>query len=210
MDGPALQRRWRDLLGSLGTAGPVADQLYGQIAQRYVEPGRYYHTLEHIAEVLDAVDRLAALAHNRPALELAAWLHDVVYDSRASDNEEQSAAFATEVLHGLGVPEPLVAATGQLILRTKTHQAPEGEEDARVLIDADLAILGAPPSWYERYAGAIRREYAWVPDDRYRAGRRQVLERFLARERIYYTEPMFQALEAAARRNLSQEIESLR
>jgi predicted metal-dependent HD superfamily phosphohydrolase len=205
----ALQVRWRNLLGSFGAAGPVADAFYTKLADRYTAAGRYYHTLEHITDVLETIDQLQNLARHRPALEFAAWFHDVIYDTRARDNEEKSAAFAEDALRGLRLPEEVVAATTSFILRTKTHWAPPEEVDARILIDADLAILGASEARYAWYAEAIRREYAWVPEDRYRAGRRQVLEAFLARERIYHTEPMFQALEAAARRNLSQEVESL-
>jgi predicted metal-dependent HD superfamily phosphohydrolase len=78
-----------------------------------------------------------------------------------------------------------------------------------VLLDADLAILAATEAEYSRYAQAIRHEYAWLPENEYRAGRRGLLERFLALDRIYRTEKMFQAGEEQARRNMRKEIEGL-
>ena len=71
-----------------------------------------------------------------------------------------------------------------------------------VLLDADLAILGASEDRYARYARDIRAEYAWVPDADYRAGRSRVLQHFLALPRIYFTDVMFEEGEQRARANL--------
>ena len=72
-------------------------------------------------------------------------------------------------------------------------------------LDADLAILGASPERYARYAADIRKEYAWVPEPEYRAGRAAVLNRFLALPRIYHAEPLFAEGEERARVNLRAE-----
>ena len=45
-----------------------------------------------------------------------------------------------------------------------------------------------------------------MPEAEYRTGRAAVLRRFLERDRIYFTEPMWREREAAARRNLSAEV----
>ena len=79
----------------------------------------------------------------------------------------------------------------------------------QTLLDADLAILAADELLYDAYAEAIRREYAWVPEGDYRAGRVRVLERFLARPRIFFTPPMAEA-ETRACDNLAREIGRLR
>jgi predicted metal-dependent HD superfamily phosphohydrolase len=89
---------------------------------------------------------------------------------------------------------------------TRDHRADPSDTGALLLVDADLAILGAPPEMYKVYARAIRREYAWVPDADYRVGRRAVLQRFLDRPRIFGTESLYQERELAARRNLAAEI----
>ena len=96
-----------------------------------------------------------------------------------------------------------------LILATKhTGDVPD-TPDAAAFLDADLAILGAAEARYARYAADIRKEYEWVPEEPYRAGRRAVLEGFLERERIYRTAVMFDEGEGAARRNLPAEIDRL-
>src|SRR5690242_20725665 len=110
--------------------------------------------------MLKTVDVLSDHCRDRGAVRLAAWYHDAVYDSHATDNEERSADMARSALSRLRVPGDRVESVARLILATKTHQT-DGDPDAAVLLDADLAILGSEPEQYDRYAKAIRREYAW-------------------------------------------------
>jgi predicted metal-dependent HD superfamily phosphohydrolase len=149
------------------------------------------------------VEALAAKAHFPEVVKLSAWLHDVIYDSKASDNEERSACYAEKLCAELGIAEGRRIAA--MILKTKTHGA-DGDMDAQILIDADLAILGGTETDYRAYAQKIRQEYGWVPQDRYQEGRRRILEGFLARPRIYQ---LLGHLEEPARRNLAAEIADL-
>jgi predicted metal-dependent HD superfamily phosphohydrolase len=202
-----LQLAWWDLQWPFGRRDEVVSGILERLLACYAKSDRFYHNWDHLEAVLLTVDQLRDQVQDLDAVRLAAWFHDVSYDSRARDNEEQSAADARESLCALWVYDRLFDVVPALILCTKTHRAYDA--DSAVLIDADLAILGAPEAEYAAYAAAIRREYAWVPEDAYRVGRRQVLERFLGRERIYFTPPMRQAREDQARRNLRQEIDSL-
>jgi predicted metal-dependent HD superfamily phosphohydrolase len=196
------RQRWRFLLRAWDVDAARADGKFDEIAAAHAEPGRFYHTLDHVLDVLTIVESLGSHAENLNAVKLAAWLHDVVYDSKASDNEERSARHAEALCAELGIPVGRVVA--RLIRTTRTHAADDA--DARVLLDADLAILGAGPDVYSDYAAKIRREYAWVPAPDYRAGRRKVLESFLSRPRIYH---YLEDREASARRNLTAEIAEL-
>lgn len=194
------RQRWHDHLRSWDVGMTQAEQKFDEICRAHDGPGRFYHTLDHVLAVLDTVESLASHATNLNAVKLAAWLHDVIYDSKASDNEERSAEYAERSCQELSIPEGQRVAA--LIRKTKTHEAGD-DVDAQVLLDADLAILGASESEYQAYAENIRREYAWVPEPEYRKGRRQVLERFLARPRIFH---LLSHLEAPARRNMIAEI----
>ena len=128
-----------------------------------------------------------------------------------ADNEERSAALAHTLLGPLGIAEGLLAEASRLILLTKTHNCSNDDRDGQMLLDADLAILGADGNDYDTYARAIRREYAWVPNEEYRKGRLRVLETFLSRERIYRTDELHRAAEEIqGRRNLRREIDALR
>jgi predicted metal-dependent HD superfamily phosphohydrolase len=202
----AMQRSWVNLLAPFGVTPTAAYPPFDRLVEAHAEPHRHYHTLEHVGEVLRVVGRLKG----GPAGQLAAWFHDAVYDSRAKDNETRSAELAVWELSAVGLPDEVTLRVAELVRSTAhfdggTFTGPEFD----ALHDADLAILGASEVRYERYAADVRKEYAWVPDADYRAGRRKVLESFLARERIYRTDVMFAEGEEAARRNMAAEVSAL-
>jgi predicted metal-dependent HD superfamily phosphohydrolase len=199
-----LEWYWLALLQQWSCPDAASRQAFVDLAARYHTDDRPYHNLDHVSAVLEAVALLAK--YPAPALLLAVWFHDAVYDPRAGDNEENSAALAESVLASLGVPIAIRTETGRLIRLTKTHQPAELDRDGQILVDADLSILGAEETTYDRYARAIRQEYAWVPEDQYRAGRSRVLEGFLRRPRIFTTEVARARWEKAARANLQREL----
>jgi predicted metal-dependent HD superfamily phosphohydrolase len=110
------------------------------------------------------------------------------------------------VLGVAGVNADTIAEVKRLILATKTHKADDDDTDCKILLDADLSVLGSSPELYDLYSAAIRKEYHWVTEADYRTGRKLVLENFLKRERIYYTEYMHQKYEVLARENITREI----
>ena len=99
----------------------------------------------------------------------------------------------------------LIEETARLILLTKHHATVAGDRVGQLLLDADLAILGAAPEVYDRYAAAIRREYAWVDDAAYRKGRAAVLDRFLQRPRLYFTPFLHDRYQQKAHGNMERE-----
>ncbi|MEZ4592744.1 MAG: hypothetical protein R3D55_16590 [Chloroflexota bacterium] len=167
-----MHERWIDLAVSrLGIGELAAEAVWRDLVAAYGANGRFYHNLSHIEHALNVADQLKAVAVDFTAVQLALWFHDVVYDPRRSDNEAESAAYAERVLRPLGVPDDLLTKVRQLILATKSHEAPDDNPDVRVMLDADLAILSAPPKQYDAYAQAIRQEYSFVPDEAYGVGR---------------------------------------
>ena len=202
---PLLKAAWGGTARAAGIPQAQAPGILVDLGGRYSEPARHYHTLRHVAAMLKTLDPLRGRMEDATALELAVWFHDAVYDARRGDNEEESAAFADAVLTPAGVLEATRDRVRHLILATKTHSALPGDPDCRLLLDADLAILGAPPADYDAYAAAIRREYDWVSEADYKAGRVRVLSSFLNRDRLFHTDA-FSALEQPARANLGREI----
>ncbi|MEH1789066.1 hypothetical protein [Nostoc sp.] len=204
-----LFSNWQHTLQPFGVDQVAADKAFNLLVAAYSTPGRYYHTLKHIDHVLNTIQILQGYTNNVAAVQLAAWFHDVVYDSQAQDNEERSADYASELLSNLGIPEIIITTVTRLILNTKDHQAAVNDYDSQVLLDADLAILATDPVQYGEYTYGIRQEYAWVAEKNYITGRQQVLEGFLKRSRIYFTPLMLEFAEPSARGNIQGEIQSL-
>ena len=190
------------------------DSLLGGLLARHREPHRHYHTAKHVRWVLRHIDELAAaepIAH-RADVVAAAFYHDAIYDPTRSDNERQSAQLARRDLTTLGWSGERVERVGTMIEAT-AHGADADaplDTDTAVLLDADLAVLGADPAAYSAYVAGVRQEYAHVADDAWRAGRGAVLEGFLARDTIFSTATAQQWWEAQARGNLTAELAALR
>jgi len=199
---------WQRLWGELG-ARQVNGGLMNQLVAAYSEPQRHYHTLQHLRECLAHVDAAATLARRPAEVELALWFHDAVYEPRRADNEERSADWARASVRAAGCEEAAAQRVHALVLATRTHEAPADDPDTRLLLDIDLAILGAAPERFAQYERQIRAEYAHVPEADFRAGRARILAGLLARERLYATDPFRDALEQRARANLQQALAQL-
>ena len=100
----------------------------------------------------------------------------------------------------------MVDEVARLVRLTLTHDPAPDDVAGALLSDADLAVLGSGPERYARYAADVRAEYAHVGDDAFRAGRTAVLRSLLDRPRLYVTAEGHDRWDAAARRNLRDEI----
>lgn len=159
------------------------------------EPHRHYHTLNHVEAMLRH--------YNGTMREMIAaiWLHDIIYDPQASDNEERSADQARADLPQ-GIDTAIVV---RLILDSKHHKGGDPLTDA--FNDLDLGIIGSSARSYDRYSEQIRLEYAFVPDEVYRPARAGILRNF--NERQIFRTPAFSHLERQAHCNLQREIARL-
>jgi predicted metal-dependent HD superfamily phosphohydrolase len=181
--------------------------LHAAVLARYAEPHRAYHTGEHIARTLTLLDGVRGCLRRPDESELAVWLHDLVYDPRAADNEARSADLATAWLAEGGVDAALGARVRALILATG-HAAPPTDHDARYVVDADLSILGAAPADFDRYEIQVREEYRFLSEAEWRAGRARLLRGFLDHPQLFLTGE-FAVFEASARANLARSIRRL-
>lgn len=184
-----------------------------ELARLYTGEDRHYHGIRHIEALLALAGEYRAELNDPEAVEAAIWFHDAIYDSRAKDNETLSAALAANRLGGK-VSAPRLARIVAMIEATATHEVPAFEDasarnDAALLLDMDLSILGAPAAAFDAYEAAVRLEYGWVSEADWRAGRAAVLRNFLARPRIFHTDIFLARFEAQARENMQRSIAAL-
>jgi predicted metal-dependent HD superfamily phosphohydrolase len=200
-----LAARWGARMAALGVPpGASAPQLALLLAA-YGEPHRAHHRLEHVAHLFAELDGVP-LAD--AAVELATWYHDAVYRPGRPDNERRSAALAAGALEELGL-QRLAARVVQLIEATRLHRAEPDDDAALLFLDADLAILGAAPAVYERYADGVRAEHRAVPGFLFARGRRAFLAELLASPSIFRTSHFRDRYEQQAGENVRRELERL-
>ncbi|WHT16996.1 hypothetical protein N8J89_28195 [Crossiella sp. CA-258035] len=198
---------WVTAVTRLGGDSDTARRSGVELIERYREPHRRYHDLAHVEAVLrDSAWLGAELGLSEvdiAVLALAAAAHDVVYDGVPGQDERRSAEWARERLGAAGVAQEHRSAVARLVLATIDHL---GEDPLTLaLLDADLAVLGGTEAEYDRYARAVRAEYAHVSEPDWQRGRGAVLAGLIAREPLYRSAPARARWEARAKANLKRE-----
>lgn len=198
---------WQRAWSGTGAAGDGAS-VHAALVQRYAQPHRAYHTLQHLGECLAAFEPAHPLAAHAAEVEVALWFHDAVYEVLRHDNEEASAKWAQRALAAAGARPAAAERVAHLVLSTR-HLAPPRGDDESLLVDIDLAILGAGEARFAEYERQIRVEYGHVPEALFTQRRRALLQSFLARPRIYSTAHFHALLEQRARSNLERSLARL-
>ncbi|WP_462416961.1 HD domain-containing protein [Kytococcus sp. Marseille-QA3725] len=213
---PALIAWWSQDVQALAPDAPgsaVVDA-GARLLACWTEPHRAYHSTRHLVEMFWALEELQEAgeveAEEARTLRMAAWFHDAVYDATAAagENERASAGLARAELTGLGVSPTVVDEVERLVLLTFEHRAEKTDRSGRAFSDVDLWILSADADRYAEYTRQVRREYAHVPEELFRRGRRAVLEH-LGEGTIYTTPHALREWEPRARRNLERELATL-
>ena len=205
-----LKSDWLQLLTELKIDPIPGEKIFADLIKAYSGSRRHYHNLDHLLHILNSLAEVKEYINCFPALQLCAWFHDYTYEPQALDNEVQSAVYAERVLSKLGVKFDTVRLVQQIILSSRKHEPLLEETDNLYFLDVDLAILGASTDKYLAYSQAIRQEFGKVSDLDYQSGRTKVLQQFLDRDNIYYTDYFGDRLEPQARENLQTEINNLK
>ena len=208
MSDPLPRERFGDLWRRMGAADD-GRRVFEELLRAYQEPHRRYHGADHIRDCLIQLDGAPASGDTHDLAETALWFHDAVYVPGAVDNEARSAEWAARALTEAGAPEERAHQVARLVQLTD-HAQPADDPLGALVCDVDLSILGRPPEEFAEYERRIRAEYQRVPEPFYRMGRASVLAGLLAREPLYRSDHFRALYEAAARRNLTRSVESLR
>ena len=191
----------------------VPAELIAGLEERYSEPQRHYHSWAHVEALLRHFEDLRGEFSEADLVLWALYYHDVIYDPKEPDNEEQSAELLkAEAADYLSSKD--LRFTYDIIIGTKRHERVGEHSESRnydmaLFLDIDLSILAAPLSVFDEYELNIRKEYAFVPEEAFRKGRGDILKTFLNRPRIYYSDVCYDRWEAQARANLERSVERL-
>lgn len=139
------------------------------IIERYNEPHRFYHNLDHIRFMIAEANRKRILTNE---LFLAIIFHDIIYDPKSNDNEEKS----VELLYSYIKNDKI----GNAILDTKAHQP-------RSILSEQLCELDLYDCYnsYENFINfenKIFKEYQYVNYEKYKIGRLKILNELNVKE----------------------------
>lgn len=186
----------------------LIDNLWKELEQNYSGKKRFYHTLQHLENLLLQLNQVKEEIHNWDTLLFTLFYHDAVYNSLKADNEEKSAELAEKRMQQLAVPTETIDCCIEQILATKSHNH-STDSDTNYFTDADLFVLGENWETYATYLTNVRKEYSIYPDLIYNPGRKKVLNHFLAMDRIYKTDFFYDRYEKRAKENLQKELDLL-
>ena len=177
--------------------------LWNELFISYSNKSRHYHSLSHLETIYNQLKAFQLT----PAIEFAIFYHDIIYNTQEKNNEEKSAVFAEKRLKKLGVTHEVKKKVSELIIETKKHES--SSSDNALFLDADIAILGSKLEIYEIYRQKIRKEYSIYSDKEYREGRKNILEKFLKKEKLYLSNYFYNLYEEKARSNIKYELTAL-
>lgn len=219
-DDDGLVARFVAVVARAGGDALAAEPLARALLMAWSAPERRYHERQHLCDCLFELDALRADADATvaglaaaPAVELALWYHDVVYDTHVHDNEERSALRLVAEVESVGVEAEVVATAARLVRATAHLGRPADAvlaPDEALVVDIDLSILGQHPLRFADFEDGIGEEYAHVPTIALRWNRRRFLRRLQAAAQIFATPTMRARHEAAARTNLGALLASSR
>lgn len=185
---------------------------YSKLVRAYQERGRYYHTLGHIRQCLELVDRVRHILHHESTVRFALLFHDLVYDIKKEDKENVN--LSAEAAHAAAVELDVLSAGFKHDIKTYIMATHHDDRklvtvDEEFIADIDLAILGGDEEAYDRYRRGVRMEYASIPDDVFYPRRLAILEGLRARPELYRTELFKKRYLDLAHRNLDHEIREI-
>nr|XP_034302316.1 uncharacterized protein LOC117681522 isoform X2 [Crassostrea gigas] len=142
-----LHQRWLSTaIDVLKISGDLPQKWWGVIEGRYSEKQRHYHTLRHLEEMFQHFDKYFKKLNQPELVVLAIFFHDIIYDPKANDNEEESAEVFSQFSKEAGNLEAdKTDAVMKWILQTKSHSVKENsDKDLQFFLDMDMAVLGRP------------------------------------------------------------------
>ena len=174
-----------------------------ELIERYDAPTRHYHNIWHINDMLHIAN--GCRPTNTGIVGLIIWYHDAIYDATRNDNEEKSAELAVERLKPYLESTDVDYIANGIFLTKHQFSSHMLTRDMSIVIDSDLYILSH--DWcYTAYARAVRKEYIYLTDAAYIAGRKQFLEKMMKKDSFY---GILTTRNVKAKKNMQLELDSL-
>jgi len=145
-------------------------EFYHELKAKYGESHRYYHTWDHVLDLIDQVmDQYHHYFDND--LLLSILFHDAIYNPRDKDNEEKSAEYFKKYF-------PDNNLVYNAIINTKNHKMNDNfSQTSYILNQIDMSILyQSNMKTFIDYENKIMKEYQFIDYESYRKHRLDFLK----------------------------------
>ena len=193
---------WSTLSEEPEIAKLKAPEVLATLIKYYIGSDRHYHNISHILDCVNELQSFKLENIDHYKLFVALWFHDVIYDTRKNDNEQESANLFVKFAIESRMKDEHINEIVGMILATKSHIGKTELEE--YLLDIDLSILGQDKESLDRYDSNIRKEYSWVPDTEYNTARNKIMNNFYARTYIFKTKSFADKYEKKAKEYLKK------
>jgi len=200
-----LKARWNGLCKCIGVTDEISTQWWEFIETHYEEPTRFYHKFTHLEELFKYRDQFAAQLSDKDSVDLAIWFHDVIYNPKSKTNEEESAKVFEAFANQCNLNETKKVKVYDWIVATKDHQADHLDDDGKLFLDMDMAILGSKWPEYFTYTKLVREEYIHYSNLLWCIGRGMFVTKTLGSKQIFHTKFFHDQFEHEARTNMIKE-----
>lgn len=185
----------------------ISSDVFKYLSEKYQEPWRTYHNLNHILECLHHFDACKDHAQFADSIEFAIWFHDCIYEVGHTDNEVRSRDWFLEQSDGHLV-SGLRTVVAKLIMDTSRRSVPD-TSDGQLLADIDLTSFGLPWPAYMKDSMAVQSELKPDNDTDSGSGRIEFLKSLTAKGNVYYSNYYLDHYEEAAKENIQKHIKFL-
>ena len=190
---------------------PLTESTLDQLNDSYQKPQRFYHTIEHVCEVMSHYREIEGLSLWPHPCEvyLAVLYHDAIYEYGTKDNEPRSAQVARDCVDAWYSDHEINADYMAHLIELTAHHSVltsrDVNEEEALFLDCDLAIIASPWPRFSEYQSQIEQEYTQVYCGlMYRTGRRRFLRTLEKAKRLFMSSHFHDRYDQQARANLAR------
>jgi pantetheine-phosphate adenylyltransferase len=154
-----------------------SEEIYDDIINRWNEPHRFYHNINHLNYILNELEnKLSLTDEEKNTIIIVSFFHDVIYNPKRKDNEERSVEYFIEKCIECNIKsETFIDNISRIIMDTKYRVEPT-EKVSKLFWKIDNSVLRFPISKLIEVEHNIFLEYQWVSYVNYKKGRVEFLE----------------------------------
>tara|TARA_B110000211_G_scaffold234343_1_gene303611 strand:+ start:1097 stop:1537 length:441 start_codon:yes stop_codon:yes gene_type:complete len=146
METKELFTYWNEIVDYFEIPKNLSQIIFEHILQCHLAEGRHYHTITHVGSLLSLIDHHELKPNQRITLLIAAFFHDIIYNTDSSENEIESAELMERYFDLLEIESSEILKASEIIKATQFHKSDDNL--TQLFLDMDLSILGTSEAKY--------------------------------------------------------------